>query len=452
MDLMKTPLGDEVMRIVNSRQGDPNTYIDAVIHTKFGDVPVMRVLNHDTMRDYTTQYSDEITLVAIVPSGQMAYRVHPSRNELEVTITGAPMAQHGGSSGKNRELGAQRFRAVLKSANDPALEASSRELLGETAMDLQNIEVVEFQLFSKAMEQFAMRSCGGIYRRTAVADLVRSLLLQQMAAVDVEDDYKPRGIDMVDPVDAAIRDHIVIPHGTMVYDAPGYIHKHCGGIYSSGLSYYYQDDYWYVYPTYDYKKFEEASRQLVVIQIPENKLPSLDYTYMVEGSVVSIIATGGLHLDDTSDIDKRSSGNGVRFADASKFFEGGVEVNGNKALMSRGKQNNEFISSKQKSGLNNVKMSEERISANTMYQASQLASKEGVHVQFVWQNCDPSLIRPGMQTKIYYYKDGQVRQMAAVVIGMQIANGYKGTGLVTGRYNRNAVIKLFAANEANQAK
>lgn len=450
MDLMKTPLGDEVMRIVNSKQGDPNAYIDAVIHTKFGDVAVMRVLNYDIMRDYTTQYSDEISLVVVVPAGQMAYRVTPSRNELEITITGAPMAQHGGDGEKNRNIGSQRFRAVLKVANDAALEASSRELLGEMTMDLQNVEVVEFQLFSKAMEQFAMRSCGGIYRKTAVADLIRSLLLQETNAVEVEDDYKPRGIDMVDPVDAAIRDHIVIPHGTMVYDAPGYIHKHCGGVYSAGLSYYYQDDYWYVYPTFDYKRFEESTRQLVIIQIPENKLPSLDYTYMVEGSVVSIVATGGLMLDDTSDVSKRSSGNGVRFADASKFFEGGVEVKDNKALMSRGKQNNEFVSSKQKSGLNNVIVSSERISANTMFQASQLAGKEGVRIQLAWQNADPSLIRPGMQTKIYYYKNGQVRQIAAVVIGVQVANGYEGTGMVSGRYNRNVAINLFAANEANQ--
>ena len=452
MDLMKTPLGDEVMRIVNSKQGSPNTYVDAVIHTKFGDVPVLRVLNHDIMRDYTTQYSDEITLVAVVPAGQMAYRVTPSRNELEITVSGAPIAQHGGNEGMSKKVGAQRFRAVLKVSNDATLEASSRELLSETTMDIQNIDVVEFQLFSKAMEQFAMRSCGGIYRKTAVADLIRSLLLQETSVVEVEDEYKPRGIDMVDPVDAAIRDHIVIPHGTMVYDAPGYIHKHCGGIYSAGLSYYYQDDYWYVYPTFDYKRFEEAARQLVIIQVPENKLPSLDYTYMVEGSVVNIVVTGGLSLDDTSDVNKRSSGNGVRFADASKFFEGGVEVKGNKALMSRGKQNNEFVSSAQKSGLNNVMVSPERISANTMFQASQLASKEGVRIQLAWQNADPSLIRPGMQAKIYYYKDGQVRQLSAIVIGVQVAVGYEGTGLVSGRYHRNVAINLFAANEANQQK
>lgn len=450
MDVLQTPLGDEVTRIVNAQAGQPGVYIDAVVHTKFGDVEVLRVLNHDIMREYTTQYTDEVSVVLLVPAGQYAYRLVPSRNELEVTISTNPVAHHGVEEMEAGSHGAQRFRAVMKEANDPSMEAPTRELLGEFTMDLANFEVVELQLFSKAMEQFSMRSCGGIYRKTAVGDIIRSLLLQQSQALNVEEIYKPMGVDMVEPNDAQIRDHIVIPHGTMVYDAPGYIHRYCGGVYPAGLAYYYQDDYWYVFPPYDYKRFESTSRHLVINVVPEFKLPGLEHTFLVEGSVVNIVVTGGLAFEDKSDLRKRASGNGVRFADASKLFEQGVEVKGNKALASRGKLNNEFVSSPQKSDLNNVRVAPDRISANTMYQASLLAAKEGVHVQLIWQNCDPSLIRPGMQTKIVYYKEGSVRQVNAIVIGAQVSTGWEGVGLVTGRYSRNMALHLFAANEANQ--
>ncbi|BAW19205.1 putative virion structural protein [Ralstonia phage RP31] len=451
MDLMQTPLGDEVMRVVNANQGHANFYIDATIHTKFGDVGVIRVLNYDVMREYTLQYNDELSITCVVPAGQYAYRVAPSRNELEITLSGSPIAQHGLEEVNAQNFGVQRFRAVLKEATDPAMEANARELLSEFTMDTQNFEIIEFQLFSKAMEQFSMRGAGGLYRKTKVGDLIRAILLQQSAAVDVDDDYKPQGVDMVEPKDEQVRDHIVLPHGVMAYDAPGYIHKHCGGVYSAGLAYYYQDDYWYVFPPFDYKRFEEASRQLVILVVPENKMPAVDNTYIVEGSVTTIIATGGLHLDDNSDLKKRTTGNGIRFADASKFFESGVETKGNKALMSRGKLNNEFLSSPQKSEFNNVQMAPDRISANTMYQASLLAAKEGVHLQLGWQNADPSLIKPGMQTKIFYFKEGTVRQVYGIVIGAQSATGYEGTGLVTGRYNRNMGLHIFCANEANQA-
>lgn len=449
---METPLGDEINRIAGSKQGNPNVSIDAIIHTIFGDVSVVRVLNMDIVREYLYQYSDEISLTLLVSAGQSAYKVLPSRNQLEITILGGAMAQHGTIDVADQSFGAQRFRAVLKKANDPVLEANARELLGMDTMDLQDFEVLELQLFSKAMEQFAMMSCGKIYRRTSVSDIIRSLFLQTGTRINVESDYKPRGIDMVEPEDSVPREHIIIPHPTMVYDVPGYIHKHQGGIYSAGLAYYYQDDYWYVFPSHDYKRFQEASRQLVIIQVPENKLPSMDYTYMVEGSVVSIIATGSLSMDDTSDIRKRTTGNGVRFADASKLFDTSVEVAGNKAMMSRGKMNSEFISSQQKSEFNNVVASDQRITANTMYQASLLASKEGVNIQLVWQNSDPALIRPGMQTKILYYKNGQVRQISAIVIGAHALTGYEGTGLVSGRFSRNTALLLFAANEAQQVE
>jgi hypothetical protein len=451
MDLMQTPLGDEVKRIIDSKQGNPNVFLDAVIHTADLDVPVLKVLNFDLVREYSQQYSDELSLAVLVPKGKYAYHVVPSRNQLEITLTGAAMAQHGEIDPDKKEYALERFRAIIKSVNDPTLEASGRELLSESTMDLLDFEVVEFQLFSKAMEQFAMRSCGGIYRRTAVADLVRSLFLQQSNALDLEKDYKPLGVDMVDPYDTVLREHIILPHGLKVFDAPAYIHKYCGGIYSAGLSYYYQDDYWYVYPTYDYKNYEEAARQLVIVQIPENKLPNLDYTYMVEGSVTSILATGELALEDSSEARKRATGNGMRFADAARFFEVPVQIADNKALASRGKLNNEFISSQQKSELNNVVVSDNAITANTMYEASKLASKEGVHIQLIWQNSDPSLILPGMKAKIHYYKDGQVNQLNAIVIGSHSMTSYEGNGLVTGRFNRNTALLLFAANEANQS-
>jgi hypothetical protein len=452
MDFMETPLGDEVRRVIDARTGQPNYYIDATIHTTFGDVQVLRVLNHDIMREYMLQYTDEVSLIVLVPSGQFAYKIAPSRNELEITLSDSPTDLHGAEEVSSDSYGQQRFRAVLKQANNPSMEANTRDYLDEFTMDVQDFEVLEFQLFSKPMEQFSMRSVGGIYRKTAVGDLIRSLLLQtSQAAQNIDDAYMPLGVDMVDPVDAAIRDHIVIPHGVTAADAPGYIHKHCGGVYSAGFAYYYQDDYWYVFPPFNYQRFADATRQLMILIVPENKMPQVDNTFIVEGSVVTIVCTGGLHFDDKSDLNKRTTGNGIRVTDASKLFEQGVQVAGNKALVSRGKLNNEFISSPLKSGLNNVQVAPERISANTMYQASRLAAKEGVYINLVWENCDPSLIRPGMQTRITYFSDGVVSQVSAVVVATQIGTGWEGTGVVTGRYNRNMAIRLFAANEANQA-
>lgn len=450
MDVMATPLGDEINRIIAADQGSSNVYIDATIHTKYGDIPALRVLNEDIIRQYHMQYSDEISLTVMIPAGKFAYRVVPSRNELEITIKGANVNAHGVSDDATNPAYIKRYRAILKLNNDPNMEGNSREALDETTMDNGNFEVIEFQLITRAMEQFSTLPCGGIYRRTDVGSLIRSLLLKQNSLLKGADDYRPLGVDMVPVKDALLRDHIVLPHGLLAVDAPGYIHKYCGGVYSTGLSYFYQDDFWYIYPTFDYKRFSEATRQLVIINIPKHKLPGLECTYLTEGSVTNIITTGELSFDDNSDQRKRTSGNGVRFADASVLFDSGVEVSGNKAMLSRGKLNNEFVSSKQKSGINILPTADERITANRLYQSSQLAAKEGVHIQLTWENADVSLITPGMQTKLLYYKNGVVRQVYAVVTGVQSSTQYQGYGTVLGRYNRNVAIYLFAANDVNQ--
>lgn len=450
MDIKDTPLGDEIDRIIDAQAGNANNYMEATIHTKFGDVVALKLLNYDVVRQYATQYTDEITIVLVIPKGQYAYKVIPSRNDLEITLLDTAMAQHGSIANGGKVYGVEKFRAIIKDSNDPTLEASARELLSIKTLDLMDFETISFQLFNRAMEQFSMISCGGIYRRTKIGDLVRSLLLKQFSKIAVENVYKPLGIDMVEPNDEHVREHVIIPHGLPVYDAPGYIHKHCGGVYPTGLSYYYQDDYWYVYPTFDYKRFNQATRQLNIIQIPENKLPDLTHTYLKEGSVLTILATGQLSLEDKSDIRKRNDGNGVRFADASKLFEETSEVKDNRAIISRGKLNNEFISSQQKSVFNNVVLSNNPITANTMYEASKLASKEGVFVQLIWQNANPALILPGMQTKISYFKNGRVHQISAIVVATHSSTSYEGKGLVAGRFNRNTAIMLFCANEANQ--
>ena len=59
MDLMQSPLGDEVRKVINAGQGKSNFFIEATIHTLSGDVPAQRVLNHDVIREYSLQYRSE---------------------------------------------------------------------------------------------------------------------------------------------------------------------------------------------------------------------------------------------------------------------------------------------------------------------------------------------------------------------------------------------------------
>lgn len=450
MDIFDTALGDEVRRVINNAKGT-GVYIDAKIHAKGVDVETLKVLNYDVLDDYVSNYTEEIRLSVLVPAGKVAHRIMPFKNELEVTIT-LVRTQFGTTvyeTGNTPNF--ERFRAVLVESEDPSIQANGRDIRNEASMDMSDFEVLEFQLFRKAMEQFMLRSCGGIYRKTSKPDLIKTLLMQESSLIEVDQDYMPKGIDMVPTPDEAVREHIVIPHGTPVTDAVGYIHKNCGGVYPTGLSYYYKNDYWYVFPPYDYTRYQEADTNLVILQVPSSKLPSIENTFIVEGSVVTIVSTGDSSVQDQSEAVKLASGNGARFSNADNLFTAPAVVNGNKAVVSRSGNNNEFVSSQRKAGFNNVVTAAERITSNNMYVSSNLAAREGTTIQLMWENSNPSIIRPGMQAKFLYFKEGQVRELRGVVIGMQSAVLWTGKGLVQGRHTLKTAINLFVEPIARES-
>lgn len=438
---METTLSDEINKII-SRGNNVRPELSAVIHTPVGDVEVPAVLNYDVKRDYLSQYCDEITAVLLVPRGQLSFRVALNPSELEITIsrtTGALI----GTPSKTSTILVNRYKMILSNPADPVAVAQGRQGLDEFTMDLQGFEKVSVQLFEPVMQQFAMQTVGGIYRKTPVADIVRTILLQASLKPDVDDDYKTVGVDMVEPDDAVVREHVVIPSGTPAPDSIGYIHKNCGGIYPAGLAYYYQNDVWYVFPPFDFTKYNDASRQIVVYRIPEARMPQVESTSIIEGSVTSILSTGGFSLRNNTQNKKLNDGNGVIFSDASTLFEKGVEVKGNKALAARADNSNEFVSSKQTDGLNKLTVSSERITANKLFQTSKLSAREGAEVKMVWQNANPDILTPGMQARIYFVREGIVREVQGVLIGMDISIRALDDGIISGVQQCNAGLRFW---------
>lgn len=443
MDITNTVLGDEIDYITKRNNKAGSVARTAVIHTPGEDVECFKVLNYDEVMDYISNYCPEITITLLLPAGKHAYKVLPNKTNLEISLT-VTKAGVASSDIDNSSYGnIERYRAIVYDGDDSILSATGQSVIDENTMDLADFAVVQFQLFNKSMEQFSLRSTGGIFRKTKVEDIVRSVLIGESSRVDVDDDYKMMGVDMVPALQVQPREHFVIPHGTPAYDVLGYIHKNCGGIYPTGLSYFYQNDYWYVFPPYDNTRFEKDERTLTIIQVPSGKMPSTESTWVKHGSSLRILSTGNSDYADDSEATALNEGNGVRFTDATDFFNSPVVVEGNKAVVSRAKQNNEFMASARDTGINNVVNSSERITANTLYQSSKLASREGSSMQLMWDNSAPEHLIPGMQVKILYYKDSQVKERRGCLIGMHNSIAYTGQGLLTGKHIRQTALHLF---------
>lgn len=441
------------MDIVNNGDGKVPFTLDAVVHCGDENISVLRVLNQEDYEDFVKGFTTEFSAICVIPSGKYANKVVPSRENLEITVSIrrlVPVTMTTDEEGDEAVI-SERYRALLKKPADTNAGSKNKVTADEFTMDLADLDVVEFQLIGKAMEQFSLRYCGGIFRKTKVEDLVKTLLIGESSTLDLDSDYKPKGASMVPAYDVTPRETYVIPHGTAVKDAPAYIQKELGGIYAAGLSYYYfTDDYWYIYPTFDYTKFSEATHQLVIYRVPDSKFPQVEKTFKTSGNVVSIIVTGGTNLVDKSETDRVREGNGIRYTNAATLFNETIDVKGNKATYKRAKQATEYISQERKAGLNNVTSNAVRITTNNMYQSANLAKRNGAHLTVMWENSDPKLIIPGMQVKFLSYEADEVVERFGVVIAKETNRRWTGTGITSGTYVISTAIHIFTKSDTEE--
>jgi hypothetical protein len=144
----------------------------------------------------------------------------------------------------------------------------------------------------------------------------KALLASETAKIKVEEDIAFKGVDMVEPNNENKSEHIIVRHGTRLFDLPIYAHKHLGGIYNAGIGCYYQSRYWFIYPLYDTTRFNKAKKTLVIVKVPTLRARAIERTYRNEGDTLYVIGTSNSEIDDDAGTNFSNKGNGVRFADA----------------------------------------------------------------------------------------------------------------------------------------
>jgi hypothetical protein len=447
MDILESALAREIAAISTNSVTEVTYFWHAEIHANGLNIPSVKVLSIDILRNYESSFTDETIVTLILPAGRYAYRVYPYLKNLEVTMYREPLGESDGQPDDTRTIESERYVATLIDPVAINVAANSSNELDETALDLTNFLTLKFQLINKAVDQVRMKTVGGIYRRCKVEDVVRSILTMYSPKIEIQDNDIPIGVEMIEAHNQKVNEHIVIPHGVRLVDAPEYIHKHCSGIYTTGLAYYYQANHWYVFPPYDSSKFEQSDKTLTIIRLPANRMPGVERTFRKNGNNLVVLATGNAQVKNESESLLLTDGNGVRFADADQFMTNIVRKSGNKAVISRGDVNNEFISTERPNGSNLVLSSNKRITSNPWVEYSRLAARDGSLIGLVWENSDPALITPGMPVKILYLEDEEIKQVYGLVINVHHYTSLRGEGITASRHHTVSAITVFAKRE-----
>lgn len=443
MNIEESSIWDLVKKVINSDVKPVHKYWTLGIHANGNTITPLKLLNIDRIRDFEQNTGPVVMVDVVLPLGEYTYLVYPFQDKLEITLYGNPLQEAGQIDDEDAEPVSERFTAYLVDKGNPMMNNNGPNTPTQEILDLTNTITCTFQLMSKTIEQLRMRSYGNNFRNQTVEEVLRTVMTVESQKVDVDSEFLPKGVDIIEPSNKEKMPHILIKQGIPLVDIPNYIHLTQGGIYSAGLGYFYEKDYWYIYPCYDTNRFQKADHTLTVVNIPSNKLPQVERSYLVKGTSLTVLATGDVRFVDDSTKRQLNFGNGVMFADASKIDDGIGKVAGNKLLASRGAVSNDFIAVKRDNGNNYVPMAKQAITANPFVQFSELAKREGSVFAFVWENAEPDLLYPGMPVKVLYLEEEDVKEIYGVLLKAHEFIEMIGQGSTSNRHTTRCMVSVF---------
>jgi hypothetical protein len=359
----------------------------------------------------------------LAPSQYLDF-VYPNRQNLTVTLYQIPLNEDG-TEDWNTTRYAETYRGYVIGAKDIKLTPDREQGTSED-LDVGGPVIVRFQLASKALEQLRLTIQGGIYRSKIPGNVLRMIFDSVSASIKVDSSQVIDGVDMVEPDNKNVREHLLVPHGKMLIEMPRIFQDKLGGVYNSDIAFFLQGKHWYIWPKYGLERDEKTKQVLTIFDIPSNQFPGVERTYRETPGQVIILSTGKSSNSDPSESLDLNLGNGVRFTDAKSILKGMVEVVDGIAVARRGASSSEFLDGVRDTGFNFAPMSSDRISSNPHKQASQLAPRKGMLFEFTWENANPFLLFPGMKVKIFTPRDGVLEERVGVLASNQYLISPKG--------------------------
>lgn len=409
MDIRESTLQLEINAITAAGQNPVFYYWDCDILIGNAVYEPFKVLHIDFGRQYFENYMDNIVLEVQLQASVWTKQLYPSRDNLLISLYRRPLLEDG-SEDTGRRVAVQTYRAYPTASNDPTMSPVQNLPDSEELLDLGNLITLSFQLLPRGAEQLRLEATGGLFHRQVPGNLLRDLITLKSRNVQLDDENRIRNVDMVEPDNKQIRPVVDIPHRTPVMKLPELIQEELGGVYNAGMEFFLQDDTLYIYPRYGINRFGSGKRTLTVIVVPEASYPGAERTYRETTGQVILMSTGGTNNQDISEAAILNQGNGVSFTHADQLLDGALVTKDGLTVARRGVSSAEYVGEQRKSGLNYAALSERRITSNIFRENSRLAANLGMVYNLTWENCDPTLLYPGMPARIYYLKDGEVKE------------------------------------------
>lgn len=446
---------DEMKRITEYNLPSPlyRYKVDIIANGKY--IPALRFQKLTIIADYEgDNFADKMSLRFSIDPLSYRQEVFPYRKNLRVRITRSQLD----SAGDTGVTGEEEFwinKALLVDSPDPMLMNTSMESNNTDAEEISNAIDIRMELTELALETVRKAYASGVPRNSTPTQILKCFMGYKLdKSVSQSDLTDPsyegiRGVEVSPPVNDSPIPHLLIPSNgrVLIPDLPNYLQNEKMGLYQFGCGTHLQDGRWYVFPLRNVKKRAGNGKRLVIVNISEQEMPTIENSYREEQDNLFVISTGQLNLKDNADIEQLNQGSAITYTLASSTLDKMAEVSKNK-LTARGDSTVKTIGfHERETGVNNFVYTDEGMTENPYPYLSKLSKGLGRYITLEWHNSNHRLLHPGMSVSLLYMEQGIVKELVGTLSGVR-TDILTPTEMITDNdYRSMSVLKLFLSNE-----
>ena len=433
-----SPIWMDIKSIIHSGKKPVKFSFKGMLHTEKEDIPILKIISIDVVRDYVNNISDHIQIEFKMALGDYAARLYPYRTNIEFSIKKIQLEEVSGGKEKDTDILIERYKAIFLTDQNRNIAASELSMYDTESLNKTDILDVKLQLLNRALEPLRIKTVSGVYRQVTQKQVIHNLLAGESNKVLVDGKPSIDGIDIVEPDNKRQIAHTVIKDGIHIVSIPTYLQQSMNGVYNSGIGTYLQTfnakKLWFVYPLYNTNRFDEPVDKIIFYAIPEERLPGIDRTYNKDGSVIKVLANSTKKYKDSADTDYMNHGVGFRMPNADSFMKKPVEMSENGPTGMRARLNYEVASSERKDGLNYAPMSANGVSSNPYIDFSKVAARNVARLDLVWENANYDMICPGMPCKYIFLSNNKPIELKGIILFVHAFTSLQGNGITSNTY------------------
>lgn len=450
MNIQQSVINKEINAILSS--GTKPVFYDWEVHIHANNKTIkpMIVLAIDMDRDYIKQLSDVLSVEVSLPQGDVDIDIIPYKSKLEVTLIRKPLKETT-TAQTNDYLPpvSFRYKAVLYDGSSNEVKGNLPNVKDKETANRTSLVDIRLQLLNPVLEVLRTMTFGGSLRNVSPAIAIRSIFSTRKhltAGLD-NNQNSIKGVNIAYGANDKVRKHIIIPHLTPLLKIPDLIHREAGGVFASGLGFYLQGNYWYMFAPYDLKAYSRSNKTLTIITVPANRVVKPERSYRETPNQVLLLATGESKHIELSESQQLNKGNGIIFMDATKAFEEWGVVENNKFIVDKSKNVTQATIAKREDGIDFLRQTDTKFTSNPLFEYSKLASRFGDVIQHTWENANPDLLYPGMPVRNMYISNNQAKELYGVLIGVKVLNTSDTKGMVNRIFTNKCVLTVFVEKD-----